>query len=128
MLREQNPSCVSAYKSVTSREKNRVLKSETLNLFQNNRVNSLFLLFLSLQFKFSVHSCILCCLIAFPSHPFAYFLTSGCLPQTPDNSNCFRVPLKVRVMRSRLNFRTQLWVERRDDRKYVCVRRQGRGM
>ena len=33
--------------------------------------------FLSLQFKFSVNSCILCCLIAFPPHPFAYFLTSG---------------------------------------------------
>ena len=28
--------------------------------------------FLSLQFKFCVHSCILCCLSAFPSHPFAY--------------------------------------------------------
>ena len=103
---------------MTSREKNRVLKSETLNLFQNNRVNSLSLLFLSLQFKFSVHSCILCCLITFPSHPFAYFLTSGCLPQTSDNSNCFRFPLKVRVIRSRLYFRTQLWVERRNDRKY----------
>ena len=33
------------YKRVTSRVKNRVLKSETLNLFQNNRVNSLSLLF-----------------------------------------------------------------------------------
>ena len=42
--------------------------SETLNLFQNNRVNSLFLLFLSLQFKFSVHPCILFCLLAFPPH------------------------------------------------------------
>ena len=31
--------------------------------------------FLSVQFKFSVHfihSCLLCCLIAFPPHPFAY--------------------------------------------------------
>ena len=32
-----------------------VLKSETLNLFQNNSVNSLSLLFLSLQFIFSIH-------------------------------------------------------------------------
>ena len=32
-------------KRVTSREKNRVLKSEILNLFQKNRVNSLSLLF-----------------------------------------------------------------------------------
>ena len=30
---------------MTSREKNRVLKSEILNLFQKNRVNSLSLLF-----------------------------------------------------------------------------------
>ena len=41
--------------------------------------------FLSLQFKFSVHSCILCCLVAFPPHPFAYFLISGYLLQTLDN-------------------------------------------
>ena len=42
---------------------------------------------LSLQFKFSVHPCILCSLIAFPPHPFAYFLTSGYLLQTPNHSN-----------------------------------------
>ena len=58
--------------------------------------------FLSLQFKFSVHPCILCCLIAFPPHPFAYFLTSGYLLQTPDNSNFSQFPLKVRVIGSRL--------------------------
>ena len=58
--------------------------------------------FLSLQFKFSVHSCILCCLIAFPPHPFAYFLTSGYLLQTPYKSNFFRLPLKVRVIGSPL--------------------------
>ena len=57
---------------------------------------------MSLQFKFSVHFCILCYLIAFPSYPFAYFLTSGYLHQTPDNSNFFRFPLKVRVIGSRL--------------------------
>ena len=34
-----------------------VLKSKTLNLFQNNCVNSLSLLFMSLQFIFSVHPC-----------------------------------------------------------------------
>ena len=81
--------------------KNRVLKSGTLNVFQNNLYFTIFT-FLSLQFKFSVHSCILCCLIAFPSHPFAYFLTSGYLLQTPDNSNFFRFPLNVRVIGSRL--------------------------
>ena len=50
--------------------------------------------FLSLQFKFRVHSCLLCCLIAFPSHPFAYFLTSGYLLQTPDNSELFSTSLE----------------------------------
>ena len=59
------------------------------------------LYFLSLQFKFSVHP-IYCCLIAFPPHPFAYFLTSGYLLQTPDNSNFFQFPFKVRVIGSRL--------------------------
>ena len=58
--------------------------------------------FLSLQFKFSVHLCILCCLIAFPPHPFAHFPTSGYLLQTPDNSNFFQFPLKVRVSGSRV--------------------------
>ena len=51
--------------------------------------------FLSFQFKFRVHSCILCCLISFPSHRFAYFLTSDHFLQTPDNSNFFQFPLKV---------------------------------
>ena len=45
--------------------------------------------FLSLQFKFSVHPCILFCLLAFPPHPFPYFLISGYLLRTPDNSNFF---------------------------------------
>ena len=81
--------------------KNRVLKSRTLNVFQNNLYFTIFT-FLSLQFKFSVHSCILRCLIAFLSHPFAYFLTSGYLLQTPDNSNFFWFPLRVRIIGSRL--------------------------
>ena len=45
--------------------------------------------FLSLQFKFSVHPCILFCLLAFPPHPFPYFLISGYLLRNPDNSNFF---------------------------------------
>ena len=37
------------------------------------------------QLKFRVHCCILYCLITSPPpHPFAYFLSSGCLLQTPD--------------------------------------------
>ena len=48
--------------------------------------------FLSLWFKFSVHPCILCFLTEFPPHPFAYFLTSGYLLQTPKNSKFFQFP------------------------------------
>ena len=58
------------YKRVTSPEKNREFISKQPSQF-------FLFTFLSLQFKFSIHSCILCCLIAFPSEPFAYFLTSG---------------------------------------------------
>ena len=67
-------------------------RSEALNLFQNNRVNSLLLLFLSLQFKFSVHPYEVCMILAFPPYHFAYLLTSGCLLRAPDNSNFFRFP------------------------------------
>ena len=51
----------------------------------------------SVQFNYSVHPCIsmkLCCLIP-------YFLISGYLLRTPDNSNLFRFPLKVLVIGSR---------------------------
>ena len=50
--------------------------------------------FLSLQFKFIVHPCILCCLIAFrlPIHLFISLRTSGYLLQTPDNSNFLDFP------------------------------------
>ena len=55
--------------------------------------------FLSLQLKFSVHSCILRCLIAFPPHQFAYLLISVYIvcfklpiTRTLHNSNFFRVP------------------------------------
>ena len=61
-----------------------VLKSETPNLFQDKGVNSLSSLFLSLQFKFSVHPREVCMILAFPPHHFAYLL------RTPDNSNFFR--------------------------------------
>ena len=47
------------------------------------------LTFLSRQFKFSVHSCILCCSVVLPPHPFAYFLIFGYLFQTLDNSTFF---------------------------------------
>ena len=65
-----------------------VQKSEALNLFENNRVISLSLLFLSLQFNFSVHPCEVCMILAFPPR----LLTSGYLLGTPDNLNFFRFP------------------------------------
>ena len=47
-----------------------------------------------------------------------FFLTSGYLLQAPDNSNFFRYPLKVWVVRSRLHFRNPvkgiLWTINRD--------------
>ena len=38
-------------------------------------------------------------LLAFPLHPFAYFLTLGYLPQTPDNSNFFYFPRRFELSR-----------------------------
>ena len=91
---------------------NSLLRSEMLNLFQNNYGNSLSLLFkLSFQFKSRVYPCeliklllfnaffnisllIFCCswsevclVLAFPPHPFAYFLIFGYLLWTSINSN-----------------------------------------
>ena len=76
---------------MTSREKKRC--TGVLNIEFISKQSSQFFVFafLSLQFKFSIHPCILCCLIATPPHPFAYFLyTSDYLLQTPDNSNFFQ--------------------------------------
>ena len=83
-----------------------VQKSEALNLFQNNRVNSFSLLFCSLQFKFSVH------LFELSVHdtciPSSIFLLICLLPvnicfkllitRTCDNSNFFRFSKKVQVI------------------------------
>ena len=105
--------------------------SETLNLFQNNRVNSLSLHFCHStgKFKFSVCPCILimlCCLIPFSKyqsislaalkrseHDTWVLSTSICLfacvrLRTPGNSNSrvtrtfFGFPSRVRVIGSRL--------------------------
>ena len=77
------------------------MQSETLNFSINNPV-----FFLSVKFKYSVKSYILikicwlislskylslphlskvCMILAFPPHPFAYFLSSGYLLRAPDN-------------------------------------------
>ena len=72
--------------------KNLVLKSETLNLFQNNRVNSFSYFFVTLvqvQCPF-LYTLLLDCL---SFHPFAYFITYGYLLQTPNNSNSRKLEL-----------------------------------
>ena len=76
---------------MTSREKKRC--TGVLNIEFISKQSSQFFVFafLSLQFKFSIHPCILCCLIAIPPHPFAYFVTFGYLLQTPDNSTFFSI-------------------------------------
>ena len=84
---------------VTSREKKRCTGVRNIEFTSKQSSQFFVFTFLSLQFKFSIHPCILCCLIAIPPHLFAYFLhTSDYLLQTPDNSNFFQFPLKVRVI------------------------------
>ena len=77
-------------KRVTSRGKKPCTQIRNIEFISKQPSKFFVFTFSSLQFKFSVHSCILCCLIAFPPHPFAYFLTSGHLRRNPDNSNFFR--------------------------------------
>ena len=97
-----------------------------IELISNQPCQLLVFPFLSLQFKFSAHPCILinlCCLIpfskyqsnllllidwsvqdtCFPSPSIWLFLyNSSYLLQTPDNSNSFWFPQKIPVIRSRL--------------------------
>ena len=104
-----------------------VVKSETENLFQNNHENSLSLLFCHSVPCILINS--FWCLNPFskyqsislaaledawsevwsvtvwwylPHSPDIYLLISGYLLRTPDSSNFFRFPLKVRVIGSRL--------------------------
>ena len=88
-------------------KKKRVLKIRNIEFISKQPSKFFVFTFLSLQFKFSVLTSILCCLIAFPSHPIAYFLASSCLLQTPDDSNFFRFPLKAWVIGSRLYLKTK---------------------
>ena len=78
------------------------MKSETLNLFQNNRVNSLSLLFChSSSNSVSIPVYFVAQLPFLPIHLLIFLLPVNLL-QTPDNSNFFRFPLKVPVIGSRL--------------------------
>ena len=92
---------------MTSWEKNCLLKSETLNLFQNNRVNSLSLLFChSSSNSVSIPVYVVAWLHSFPIHLLISLLPVICfklpITQTPDSSNFFQFPLKVWVIRSQL--------------------------
>ena len=63
-----------------------------MNLFQNNHVNSLSLLFCHSSSNSVFIPVYFFRLLAFPPtppHPFPYFLISGLLLRTPDNSNFF---------------------------------------
>ena len=89
---------------MTSREKSRVLKSETLNLFQNNRVNSLSLLFchstsnsVSIPVYFVASLSIHLLISLLPVICFKLPIT-----WTPNSSNFFQFPLKVGVIRSQV--------------------------
>ena len=91
---------------MTSREKKKCTEvRNTRNLFHNNQVTPLSLLLCHSSSKFSVHpACILIklyCLIPlfkksiyisyYPPCPFAYFLISGYLLQTPNNWTFFQL-------------------------------------
>ena len=64
-------------------EKKPVLEVRNIEFISKQPSKFFVFTFLSLQFKFSVHACILCYLVAFPSHPIAYFLASGYLLDFP---------------------------------------------
>ena len=103
------------------KKKQQCTEVRTFNLSIKQQCQFFVFTFMSLQFKFSVHSCILiklCCLIFFKIYisccpkcevcmilasplPFAYFLISVHLLRTPDNSN------SVLVTRTFFNFRTR---------------------
>ena len=91
---------------MASREKNRVLKSQILNLFQKNRVSSLSLLFChSKSNSVYVHPCILCCfkLHSLPIHLLISLRPVICF-KLPITRTFFLFPKKVRVLGSRQYF------------------------
>ena len=95
--------------NLTLNNSNNILSTwqfENINSVQNNELISkqpcqfFAFIFLSLQFKFSVHLCILiklCCLIAFPPYPFDYFIIFSYLPWTPNNPNFFDFPRRFKL-------------------------------
>ena len=96
------------FKRLTSRKKQRTaVQNITENLFQNNNVFFV-LTFSSVQLKYNVLAlcCELCIILALLLHPISFnmFLINYLL-RTPDSSNCFRFPLKVRVIGSQMNCR-----------------------
>ena len=65
-----------------------------MNLFQNNHFNFFCLYFFVTPVEIQCSSLKIKPSFAFPPHPFAYFLISGYLLRTPDNSNSFSISLE----------------------------------
>ena len=108
---------------MTSQEKEQCTEVQNIEFINTQQCKFSVFTFISPQFKFSVHLCVLiklcyiilskisifisccpwteaCMILALTSHPFACFLISGYLLWTPDNLNFFKFPLKVQFIGS----------------------------
>ena len=108
---------------MTSQEKEQCTEVHNIEFINAQQCKFSVFTFISPQFKFSVHLCVLiklcyiilskisifisccpwteaCMILALTSHPFACFLISSSLLWTPDNLNFFQFPLKVQIIGS----------------------------
>ena len=108
---------------MTSQEKEQCTEVHNIEFINTQQCKFSVFTFISPQFKFSVHLCVLiklcyiilskisifisccpwteaCMILALTSHPFACFLISGYLLWTPDNLKFFQFPLKVQFIGS----------------------------
>ena len=102
----------------------------TENLFQNNCVFFV-LTFSSVQLKYNVLAlcCEVCIILALLLHPISFIFLINYLLRTPDGSNCFRLPLKVRVIGSQMNSRflvtsqrSSCWCSKATRKRWPCWR------
>ena len=108
---------------MTSQEKEQCTEVHNIEFINTQQCKFSVFTFISPQFKFSVHLCVLiklcyiilskisifisccpwteaCMILVLTSHAFACFLISGYLLWTPDNLNFFQFPLKVQIIGS----------------------------
>ena len=108
---------------MTSQEKEQCTEVQNIEFFNTQQCKFSVFTFISPQFKFSVHLCVLiklcyiilskisifisccpwteaCMILALTSHPFACFFISSYLLWTPDNLNFLQFPLKVQIIGS----------------------------